>query len=77
MNEKSIYIKLKNDLYFIRKKINDLDDIHDELLSTMKEVLLIDNNVICNEEIYNNKKNIKFINNDIVNYVIPFINNKI
>ena len=71
------YIKLQKGLYDIKKKINDAMDKYDELFSLTKKGILIDGEVDGQDDFETIHKKLKSIRSDLVNEVIPRVNNKI
>ena len=71
------YIKLQKALYDIKKKINDAMDKYDELFSLTKKGILIDGEVDGQDDFETIHKKLKSIRSDLVNEVIPRVNNKI
>ena len=71
------YIKLQKGLYRIKNKINNALDEYEELFSLTKKGIFIDNEVDGQDEFENVQKKLKSIRNDLVNEVIPRVNNKI
>ena len=71
------YIKLQKKLKSIRNKISDALDEYDELFNLTKKGILINNEVDGQDDFENVQKKLKSIRYDIVNEVLPRINNKI
>ncbi len=70
------YIILRNGMYKVKQDINQLIEIHDDLVTSLKQSLLINNNIIFEEELSENNKTINNIKSRI-NETIASINNKI
>ena len=71
------YIKLQKGLYRIKSKINNAMEEYDELFSLTKKGILIDGEVDGQDDFENIQKKLKAIRSDLVNEVIPRVNNKI
>ena len=71
------YRYLLKQLYNILNKLQNLDDTHDNLISSLKEGLLINDNIIFDNELSNMKKDIQEIINKIKKDVITEINNNL
>ena len=71
------YIKLQKKLKSIRNKISDALDEYDELFNLTKKGILIDNEVDGQDDFESIQKKLKSIRSDLVNEVIPRVNNKI
>ena len=68
------YRYLLKQLFNILNKLQNLDDTHDNLISSLKEGLLINDNIIFDNELSNMKKDIQEIINKIKKDVITEIN---
>lgn len=71
------YIKLQKGLYRIKNRINNAMEECDELFSLTKKGILIDGEVDGQDDFENIQKKLKSIRSDLVNEVIPRVNNKI
>ena len=71
------YIKLQKKLKSIRNKIFDALDEYDELFNLTKKGILINNEVDGQDDFESIQKKLKSIRSDLVNEVIPRVNNKI
>ena len=77
METNEYYIILRDKLNEIREKTTNIEEVTNNLKETMKESILIDNEVLNNDlfELINN--NITEIINNIDYNIIPIINKKI
>lgn len=75
--QKQRYLLLKRQLYSINNKLTELGTISDNLVSNLKESLLIDDDIIETSNINNLNNNRKDIKQEIVTKIIPYLNNKI
>lgn len=71
------YKILSDKLYIIRDGISELSDSYDMLKNTMKEVLLIDREILSEDIINKIQSDNNKIYDELVNGIIPRINNKI
>ena len=71
------YINLRKKLYRIKNKINNAMDEYDELFNLTKKGILIDEEVDGQDDFDSIKNKLKSIRSDLVNEVIPRVNNKI
>lgn len=71
------YKILSDKLYIIRDDISELSDSYDMLKNTMKEVLLIDREILSEDIINKIQSDNNKIYDELVNGIIPRINNKI
>ena len=74
---KNKYIKLQKGLYRIKNKINNVMNEYDELFSITKKGILIDGEVDGQDDFESIQRKLKSIRSDLVNEVIPRVNNKI
>lgn len=74
---RSKYVSLQKGLYHIKNKVNNAIDEYDDLFSFTKEGILIDDEVDGQAEFENIRGKLKSIRNDLINEVIPRVNNKI
>ena len=70
------YLKLKNDVMNIKEQLGELEDIHDKCMTNLRSLITIDNNIPENDQLIKIREDIKLIKSDIVNVIIPSINNK-
>lgn len=77
ITQKQRYLLLKRQLYSINSKLTELGTISDNLVSNLKESLLIDDDIIETSNINNLNNNRKDIKQEIVTKIIPYLNNKI
>lgn len=68
-----LYQKIKN----IQNKLNNLEDIYEELFLNIKDGITINDKVFLHESLDNIKKNINNIKQETIYEIIPNINNKI
>lgn len=68
-----LYQKYQN----IKNKLNNIEDLYEDLFSNIKEGLIIDNKVFLHDNLNNIKKSINNVKNETINEIIPNINNKI
>ena len=71
------YCVLKDRLNVIRGKINLLEDSYEDLVLILKDSFCVDEEFILSEELENIKTDYKHIKNELVNDIIPYVNNKI
>lgn len=71
------YINLQKGLYLIKNKINNALYEYNELFSLTKKGILIDSEVDGQDDFENIHEKLKSIRSDLVNEVIPRVNNKI
>ena len=71
------YITLQKGLYRIKNKINNAIEEYGDLFSLTKEGILIDEEVDGQDEFESIRRKLKSIRNDLINEVIPRVNNKI
>lgn len=74
---KQKYRNLRSRLYNIRNKLNDLLDTHNSTYRNLREAIIINNQIIEEDEIFEMKKSIQHTLNELNNNVIPNVNNKI
>ena len=80
MNEdilKSKYFFLKEQLYIVKNKLEDLEGTLEMLQASMNNALLIDKKIVDEEIFLSNRKKISAIKQQIVSELIPMINNKL
>lgn len=77
MSDTQKYEVLKRELYIIREKIDLALNTYNDLKSTIKFGIIIDNKVPNEESLNNINKKINNIRNEITNIVIPSVNNKL
>ena len=80
MNEdilKSKYFFLKEQLYIVKNKLEDLEGTFEMLQASMNNALLIDKKIVDEEIFLSNRKKISAIKQQIVSELIPMINNKL
>ena len=68
-----LYQKYQN----IKNKLNNIEDLYEDLFLNIKEGLVIDNKVFLHDNLNNIKKSISNVKNETINDIIPNINNKI
>lgn len=74
---KQKYRYLRNRLYNIRDKVNNVIDNHNETYTKLKDFILIDNKILNEDEFFEYKKLEQHVVNELNSIVIPSINNKI
>ena len=74
---KGKYINLQSNLKNIKQELEEIAVHYEQLSATVKENILIDNNIYQNEEFETIKRNLNSILNEIRTNVIPNINNNI
>ena len=80
MNDEMLRVNyriLKDRLNVIKGKMNLLDDAYEDLVLTIKDSFCVDDDLVFEEELSNIKNDFIYINNELVNDVIPYVNNKI
>ena len=80
MNEeilKEEYLILRDKMNIIKKDIIELEDIYEDLIINIKDSFMINDKIIFEESFDDIKKDLNTIKEDIINEVIPTINNKI
>ena len=80
MNEdilKSKYFFLKEQLYIVKNKLEDLEGTLEMLQASMNNALLIDKKIVDEEIFLSNRKKISAIKQQIVSELIPMINNRL
>ena len=79
MDEEAIKIKyrnLLNNLYIIKNKYEELDDAYDDLNSTIKNNMLIDDKIIAQDELEKIKHDINNLESGLNNTIIPIVRNR-
>ena len=79
MDEEAIKIKyrnLLNKLYIIKNKYEELDDAYDDLNSTIKNNMLIDDKIIAQDELEKIKHDINNLESCLNNTIIPIVRNR-
>lgn len=79
MDEEAIKIKyrnLLNKLYIIKNKYEELDDAYDDLNSTIKNNMLIDDKIIAQDELEKIKHDINNLESGLNNTIIPIVRNR-
>ena len=74
---KNKYVILQKGLYIIKNKINNALYEYNELFSLTKKGILINSEVDGQDDFENIHEKLKSIRSDLVNEVIPKVNNKI
>ena len=80
MNEeilKEEYLILRDKMNIIKKDIIELEDIYEDLIINIKDSFMINDKIIFEDSFNDIKKDLNTIKEDIINEVIPTINNKI
>lgn len=79
MDEEAVKIKyrnLLNKLYIIKNKYEELDDAYDDLNSTIKNNMLIDDKIIDQDELEQIKHDINNQESGLNNTIIPIVRNR-
>ncbi len=79
MDEEAIKIKyrnLLNKLYIIKNKYEELDDAYDDLNSTIKNNMLIDDKIIAQDELEKIKHDTNNLESGLNNTIIPIVRNR-
>ena len=79
MNEEMIKIKYRdflNKLYIIKNKYEELDDAYDNLDSTIKNNMLIDDKILVQDEFEQVKQDINDLESTLINTIIPIVRNR-
>ena len=79
MDEEAIKIKyrnLLNKLYIIKNKYEELDDAYDDLNSTIKNNMLIDDKIIAQDELEKIKHDSNNLESGLNNTIIPIVRNR-
>ena len=71
------YRILREKLYVIRNKMNDLVEIHNKTYNNLREAIIIDNKIFKEDSFFENKKVEQHILNELNSTIIPNVNNKI
>ncbi len=79
MDEEMIKIKYRdflNKLYIIKNKYEELDDAYDNLDSTIKNNMLIDDKILVQDEFEQVKQDINDLESTLINTIIPIVRNR-
>lgn len=70
MNDKEKYVEIKYELNTISNQINNMLSKLSDFETTMKDSILIDNQIYCGDDIYDIKEKIKKIDFEINNSIL-------
>lgn len=79
MDEEMIKIKYRdflNKLYIIKNKYEELDDAYDNLDSTIKNNMLMDDKILVQDEFEQVKQDINDLESTLINTIIPIVRNR-
>lgn len=79
MDEELIKIKYRNilnNLYKIKNKYQDLSILFDELDSTIRNNMLIDDKIISEDSFNKKRDSLDFLNQELINEIIPRVSNR-
>lgn len=74
---KEKYRQLLNKLYYIKTKYHELDKTFDDLKVSLKENLVIDEEIVVDDSFNNIKSTVNSLENELVNNIIPNVSNRI
>lgn len=74
---KAKYRVLQKNLYTIKNRLFELEDIYENTISNVKNSFLIDKKIVFEEEFNQIKMDFTSIKEQTLNEIIPNINNKI
>lgn len=71
------YQNLLSDLYLIKNKLERLSFLYSDFRNSIRDNYLVDNEIAYNDLLLFVNDNVKFINDELNNVVIPLVNDRL